>query len=272
MTKLQVINFEKLDQNISDSIISKNYGANDGRTIAQGCTIENEILKVGANSRFFYLNGNTIKKEIAFEEYWERIPNLFAFKKIQIPSDLDVLKFNWWFYQWEKALDEGKYIKKDAVSVAKTDRGNYVVFQDHPRRAIVVLPNGKVERNDEAVFGNAKAEITNMFDLGKYKEAIAEFEAIILAQKIEAERKLAEKIAEMEVENRGHYIVELPCYSGVSRERWTNWRILANSQIEAYNEAVKMATAKGYYGFAKAINCKIEFVGVWSDFAEQMYA
>lgn len=95
----------------------------------------------------------------------------------------------------------------------------------------------------------------------------------------EAEKERAEsfqkRMSEMLEENKGWYVVELPCCQqdfrkGGHKERWTNWKVLANSQMDAYNKAVDLAEEKGFFWFRDAENCQIDFYGVWTDEKEEM--
>lgn len=85
-----------------------------------------------------------------------------------------------------------------------------------------------------------------------------------------------EKMNEMHTKQKGWYVVNLDCQEidikrGGSKVRSTNWRIMGDSEIDAYNQAVDLATEKNFFEFASPENCQIDFIGEWSDVIEEIY-
>ena len=237
-------------------------------SLAIGCKLEDGLLKVGKNADFRF-NGKKVSLE-----YYFHFNNTMG-NNLTVPSDMDVLQFNFHHYQWHTLLAEGEYTRKNTVSVAKTDNNNYVLLQNNPRRAMVVLSNGDIVRNDIASYGNARLIQTSILSLDDYADAIKEYNNIVILEQEKKEKQLQEKLSEMYAEKKGWYIVELPCFQndfikGGHKKRFTNWKVLANSEIHAYNTAVSSAEEKGYFWFAEPTDCQIDFFGVWNDDKEEM--
>lgn len=244
------------------------YG-NSCVAIAVGCELKDNILLVGTGAKFYH-NG---KKKVDFDYYFNFNKNHGT--NVILPEDMDYLNFSFFYYQWYKDIEEGNYIKKDTVFVAKTENNNHVVFQNNPRRALVVLQNGEVLKNDIASFGNASIFTTKYFNLDDYKLAIQEFEKDFSEKQKKAETKKQALLDELYQNNKGWYIIELPCFKedlrrGGHKKQFTNWKILAESKMDAYNKAVQLADEKKYFWFAEAVNCQIEFYGVWTDEKEEL--
>lgn len=241
-------------------------------SLAVGCILENNILKVGKNAEFYFrgANGNSIK----FDYYFRYNGNLG--ENVTVPADMDIFRFKFNFHNWKEYIKKGEYIKKDAVSVAKTDNGNYVLIQFNPRRAILILKSGEIVENNRAEFGSAKHVITDQCSLLNYKEAISFYENILQKEKDEKDREFQEQMDELYKKEKGWYIVELHCFEndyrrGGHRERWTNWKILADSKIQAYNSAFKSAEEKGFFWIEEnPTKCQIEFYGFWDDLKEDI--
>lgn len=94
--------------------------------------------------------------------------------------------------------------------------------------------------------------------------------------KEEEDKRFQEKMQEMHNLKKGYYVVELACYEidflrGGHKKRYTNWSVLAESKINAYNKSVELAEEKGLFWFASAEKCNIDFIGEWSDLAEEFY-
>ncbi len=94
--------------------------------------------------------------------------------------------------------------------------------------------------------------------------------------KKEADDNFQRKMNEMYQTEKGWYVVQLDTFEidtvkGGHKARYTNWRVLANSPMDAYNKAVDCADEKGFFWHAAATSCQIDFVGEWSDLAEEIY-
>ena len=166
--------------------------------------------------------------------------------------------------------------KEQRVKVAKTDNGNYVVFLKRPRRALVVLgDSGKVIQKNDAEFGQALWLYTKQTKLQRFAEAIEEYEQIIANWARKEKEAEQQAINELYDTNEGWYIVELPCCQddlrrGGFKKRYTNWKVLAKSKLEAYYKAVKMAEKKNLHSFENPEKCNIDFYGVWTDEKEDL--
>jgi hypothetical protein len=203
-----------------------------------------------------------------------------------VPSDLDWQVFNWHCLWQPTSLQEAleKFKNKDyprinALKVCLTDAMNWVVWQEAKKVFYVVNAKtgeliAKKYDSSPSVGGNHWFR-TGQTDMDNYQAAIDEYGAH--RDRVSAERaKIQEaKIMAMHREERGWYVVELPCSKddykrGGHKEHWTNWKVLANSPMHAYNMAVEAAQREGYYWFRDADKCHIEFYGVWTDEKEQM--
>lgn len=268
------IRFYHTQENImfTDKEYDTTVVSNRGCVIGVCCYIEDDILYIGKNAQCFK-NGKEISPFVFYREL--KGFRCFNGKNMTLPKDLDILRFNFNYYKSEENIATGNYIKKNEVSIAKTDKENFVLCQYNPTRRIVVLKNGEIIQKNDAEFGNAEEIQTNYTSFDKHKEIIEYYERI-MAERREEERKAKEKIlSEMYAKAEGWYIIELPCYQydhyrGGHKERWTNWKILASSKMDAYNKACEAAEKKGFYWFREAIKCQIDFFGIWTDEKEMI--
>ena len=102
-----------------------------------------------------------------------------------------------------KAAKKMENVTLSLVFVSKTENGNYVVMQDAPRRAVVVLKNGTIIQKDNAEFGGARRIKTNQFSLANYSDAIMDFEDVIRREKEEAEKAYEQKMIKLNEQNSG---------------------------------------------------------------------
>jgi len=103
---------------------------------------------------------------------------------------------------------------------------------------------------------------------------------VLAERKIQAEKEKNEafqaKTNELYKSKKGNYVVQLDCFElnnvkGGHKARFTNWKILADSPMDAYNKAVDCAEEKGLFWMAAAEKCQIDFIGEWTDLAEEIY-
>lgn len=240
-------------------------------SLACGCELRNDVLVVSKGARFIF-EGSGRRKLVDANYHFEF--NGANGSNITLPSDLDVMKFNFFYKDFLMEIASGNYIKNNQVFCAKTDAGNYVVYQDNPRRAkVLLLEAGDVLDKDDATWGNARVITTPYESLDDYLLAVNHYNATVANEEAAAAASRAARLTEMNEHNKGWYIVELPCFAqdyrrGGHKERWTNWKVLADSAMAAYDKAVEMAEQKGYFWFTAPENCQITFWGVCTDFAE----
>jgi len=84
------------------------------------------------------------------------------------------------------------------------------------------------------------------------------------------------KMNRMYESKKGNYVVQLDCFEldnvkGGHKARFTNWKVLADSPMDAYNKAVCCAEEKRFFWCATAEKCQIDFIGEWTDLTEEIY-
>lgn len=137
------------------------------------------------------------------------------------------------------------------------------------------LKRGQTEM---ATTGCGNSRIYCLRSLGLTLEA---HNAVVEQNKIDRqkakENRFQEKMNEMYEVKKGWYVVNLDCQEidikrGGSKFRSTNWRIMAHSEMNAYNQAVELASDKGFFAFADAERSQIDYIGEWNDVIEEIYS
>lgn len=240
--------------------------------VAWGITpSQNSVCNIALNGKYYFF-GNSGTREVD-EAYYNRFAS--NIKAFEVPVNLDPVKFPGWLalYMGNFTFTEDNYPKVEQFYSVITTNGNQIVFRNNPRQCLVLTRDGQLIRKDDAQWGNAREYRVNVKSLEEYADAILDRQAQQQAEKDKAEAQLQAKLSEMYQPAKGWYLVELRCCKddhkrGGHKEHWTNWKILANSQMDAYNKAVDAAEAKGYYWFAEPQQCQIDFYGVWTDETE----
>lgn len=267
---VQYVNTELINQVVLNTGITP--GQNSCYSLAVGCKLEAGILKIGVGAKFYFHGSNPIK-ETDFNYYYNYNKNYG--ENLTIPADMDVLSFNFFYYKWREDFANADYIKKGQITVLKTDNDNYILSQSNPASYLIVTRSGEViKKNEVSYAASCRKVLTHLTDMSNYQDAIDIYEQVVAKEKekIREERKI--RINKMHIKNKGWYTIELICFKddynrGGHKEHWTNWRILAESEMDCYDKAVELAATKGYYWFAAPETCQIQFWGVWTDFAEE---